>query len=271
MCYNSFWVSSIPGSDKIVFDNEGDAFELSGDMRLCGNIVLGGIHATGIELNDEDRPRNMLVTGPAEVFGTVTVNPGGSLWFDPNRNSSLTIWPSCRQLDGLDSTPQNQFTMLPGSGMAMEKADWLLEDLLAAGAFVRCMQGCAELDGDFWFFAYNIPSKSNAFSLVSTQEESDLACISEFQSVTWDLPGSTCSNLETFIANEQIENAVQHGTVTMYGVTNFKHLCNWQIGLLSMGAFFAVAIIGGAVAILGSGALSGVGTGGGAAMDYVAL
>lgn len=40
--------------------------------------------------------------------------------------------------------------MLPGSGLAIEKADWLLEDLLSAGAFVRLMKGCAELDGDFW-------------------------------------------------------------------------------------------------------------------------
>lgn len=82
--------------------------------------------------------------------------------------------------------------------------------------------------------------------------------------------GSTCSNLETFISNEQVENAEKYGTVSMYAVTNFKHLCNWQIGLLSMGTFFTVAIVGGVAAVLGTGAMSG-GVGGGAVADYVAL
>jgi hypothetical protein len=127
--------------------------------------------------------------------------------------------------------------------------------MLSYPPLVRLMGGCSEIDGDLYFQAENIPTKSNAFPLIYTLETDDELCLHDFETITYDLPGSSCSNLETVISSGEVENAASDGHVTMYGITNYKHLCNWHIGLISAGVFVAAA---GAAAV-GAAALGGVG------------
>lgn len=156
--------------------------------------------------------------------------------------------------------------MLPGSGIGVENVDWDLEGMLDVTPFVRLMGGCAEIDGDLWFHAINLPTKSNAFPLIYTLEDDDELCVNDFMAITYDLPGSSCTNLETKISHEQVENAESHGHVTMYGVTNYKHLCNWHIGLISAGVFVGAVGIAGVGAVAMNGGLAGAST-----TEYVAL
>jgi hypothetical protein len=309
-CWNGYWISGIPGSSKIVFDNEGaGVYEMNAedDDRLCGNIVIGGIHDTGLPMSDPARPHTLLITGPVEVYGTVTVNPGGSIWFDPSTESSLTIHPHCQAYGwengngngngnnvpvpvtppgtpitpGTPTTPTDvdadkfrndrlQFILTAGAGIGIENADWDEEGLLSSGSYIRLMAGCANLDGDLWFHAINLPTKSNAFPLLETQDTADELCADQFEedNVDHDLPGSSCTNLETWASTGQIENSRTSGTATLFAVTNYKHLCNWHIGLISAGVFVGAVAAAGIVALLAGGMPA---MGGGGTTDYVAL
>jgi hypothetical protein len=81
------------------------------DLKLCGHLIIGGIHRSDLELSDPEREHSMLFSGPVEVYGSVTVMGGGSIWFDPAQNSSLTIWPNCYSLSGVavDAVDEERF------------------------------------------------------------------------------------------------------------------------------------------------------------------
>eukprot|EP01127_Copromyxa_protea_P009355 TRINITY_DN21_c0_g3_i1.p1 TRINITY_DN21_c0_g3~~TRINITY_DN21_c0_g3_i1.p1 ORF type:complete len:1621 (+),score=404.04 TRINITY_DN21_c0_g3_i1:32-4894(+) len=268
-CWNSYWISSVPGSTEIVFNNQDLDFVLSEDLRLCGRIIIGLARKSGADIQEPNRAHTVVVNGPATVYGTVTVNGGGSIFFDPTPalNSSLTIAPHCQLNTTEHDNNEVQFTMAPGSGIGITNVTWTQEEELAAGAFVRLTRGCATLDGDFWFQAVEIPTKSNVFPLISTQEPDDLTCVDQpFSSFGFELPGSSCSELELIITNEQEQNARINGTVTLFGITNYKHLCNWHIGLIS-GSIGAVAV---GAAAAGAAVLAGAFQGP-TTLDYVAL
>lgn len=42
-------------------------------LRLCGHITVGSIHKSELELRDPERERSMLISGPVELWGSMTV------------------------------------------------------------------------------------------------------------------------------------------------------------------------------------------------------
>eukprot|EP01127_Copromyxa_protea_P018725 TRINITY_DN5959_c0_g1_i1.p1 TRINITY_DN5959_c0_g1~~TRINITY_DN5959_c0_g1_i1.p1 ORF type:complete len:1030 (-),score=219.04 TRINITY_DN5959_c0_g1_i1:11-3100(-) len=265
-CYDTWWVSVF---DNSTIDFGNGVWDLGPEAKICGNVILGEEESEDDyvvsdgeirERLNHDNTTQLNVYDSMILAGSLQIKDTGALVF--GAEGSLTIKKSCAgKIFPLSSlTKYTQLIVSHNGLIAVENITWSGEENATVPAPRIFMQDtCANINGVFFVSASEIPSGSNAFTLLESilydrtkpcihvppqAEDEDVS--TPFHHKDHIIPGS-CSN----IGSTEVKN------LTRLEVTlNHKSLCVGDIVGISFGVTIGVVLVGLGVAVAATGVLS---------------
>lgn len=252
-CHDTWWVAyngsiilgSIPlnivrddvSEDDDDDDDDYDVFTLDEDIRLCGNLRIMNGH--------------LAITSALTVAGTVTVDNGAAL--EMHHGGTLNITSACYGILYFSASQHgDQLNINSEATLEYHGLDW--NDAEVIPEPVIYLQHCLNLNGSLYITAENLPTDSNTFPFIWSDDECHRGVPEAEEKLASDLPGG-CSDVRAGSNGENVELTF-----------NYKHLCAAQIAGIVVGSVIAAAAATAGVAAFafGLGAPSDTG-------DYVAL